>query len=224
MTLNVLIAEQLSCATGDVRCYQNRSMEEIIEAQKTVNHKMTSLNPLYLFEIWLPVIDNVIVHDQLLNMVENASFPLKPLIIGTVTDECLDFIDGRRSQPITPSEYIELVLAIFREKGLKILKQYPPDGESDQRLLVVRGCTQWVFSCSIRVFVRKAASYSYVFSYSSDTENSIQCRDAFACHGDELPFTFEFYWANFSDTGRRSLKLWLCSGLISASVKILINH
>jgi para-nitrobenzyl esterase len=178
-------------------------MQEITAAQAAVNTKVTSLNPLYFFEQWLPVVDNVIVRGPLLSMVKNASFPLKPLIIGTVTEECLDFVYSNRPKPVTPSEYIAFILALFGENGFKILEKYPPDGEGDQRPLITRCCTQWVFSCSTRVFARKAASYLYAFGYSSDTGNSIQCRGAHTCHGDELPFTFESFWTRFSDAGRR---------------------
>ncbi len=205
MTLSVLLAEQLHCATGDVACFRTRSTDEIITAQKAVNSMITSLNVLLFFESWLPVIDNVIVHGQLLDIVRNTSFLLKPLIIGTVTDECLDFIYGRFQKPISPSEYIEGVLAVFGENGFKIIKQYPPNGSDDQRSLVARTATQWVFACSTRVFARKAASYSYVFGYPFDTENSrnpIKCSDH-ACHGDELPFVFESSWAKFTAAGRR---------------------
>ncbi len=69
MTSSVLLAEQLHCATGDVVCFRNRSMQEITDAQNPVNRKVTSLNPLFFSEPWLPVIDNVIVRGQLLNMV-----------------------------------------------------------------------------------------------------------------------------------------------------------
>ena len=80
----------------------------------------------FFFEPWLPVIDNVIVHGQLLNTVRNTSLLLKPLIVGTVTEECLDFIYGRWNKSISPSEYIGMALAIFQEKAFKIIKQYPP--------------------------------------------------------------------------------------------------
>ncbi|CAF1101918.1 unnamed protein product [Rotaria sordida] len=148
----VLLAGQLHCTIGDVACFLTRSMDEIIAAQNAVNGMLTSLNFLLFFEPWLPVIDNVIVHDQLLNMVHNTSFPLKPLIIGTVTDECRDFIYRGWPHPISPSQYVELGLLIFREKAYKILKQYPPDGEGDQRSLAARSATHWVFACSTRVF------------------------------------------------------------------------
>ena len=180
-------------------------MNEIVVAQNIVNGMLTSLNALLFFEPWLPVIDNVIVHGQLLNTVRNTSFPLKPLIIGTVTEESRDFVYGTLPKPISSSEYIGIVLALFGENGFKVIKQFPPDGSNDQRGLVARIVTQWVFACSTRVFARKAASYSYVFGYPFDTENSRQsigCKDH-ACHADDLPFTFESSWNKFTDAGKR---------------------
>ncbi|CAF0852745.1 unnamed protein product [Rotaria sordida] len=205
VTPTVLLAEQLHCATDDVACFRNRSTDEIIAAQTAVNGMLTSLNVLFFFEPWLPVIDNVIVHGQLIDTVYNTSFPLKPLIIGTVTEECRDFIYGTWKKPISPSEYIGIAFVIFQEKAFKILKKYPPVGSGDQRSLLSRVATQWVFACSTRVFARKGATYSYVFGYPFDTENlrnRIECSDH-ACHADEIPFLFESSWANFSDAGRR---------------------
>ncbi|CAF3634575.1 unnamed protein product [Rotaria sp. Silwood1] len=205
VTPSVLFAEQLHCDIGDIACFRNRSTDDIIAAQNTVNGMLTSLNVLLFFEPWLPVIDNVIVHGQLIDTVYNTSFPLKPLIIGTVTEECRDFIYGKWQKPISPSEYIAIALVIFQEKAFKILKKYPPVGSGDQRPLVSRAATQWVFACSTRVFARKGATYSYVFGYPYDTENlrnRIECSDH-ACHADEIPFLFESSWANFTDAGRR---------------------
>ncbi|CAF4835161.1 unnamed protein product [Rotaria sp. Silwood1] len=205
VTPGTLLAEQLHCAIGNVTCFRTRSTNEIIAAQNIVNKMLTSLDILFFFEPWTPVIDNVIVHGQLLDIVRNISFPLKPLIIGTVIEESLDFVYGTWQKPLSPSEYIGIGLIIFRENAFKVLKQYPPDSSDDQRPLLSRVATQWVFACSTRVFARKAASYYYVFSYPFDTINSknrIQCSNH-ACHGDELPFTFESHWDNFTDAGRR---------------------
>jgi len=79
------------------------------------------------------VIDNFIVHDHLLNTMRNISFPSKLLIIGTVAEECFDFIYGTWGKPITASEYIALALLIFQENWFKIIKQYPPNASDDQR-------------------------------------------------------------------------------------------
>ncbi|CAF1334925.1 unnamed protein product [Adineta steineri] len=201
----VLLAEQLHCTPNDISCFLSRTTDEIIAAQNTVNNMLTSLNILNFFEPWVPVIDNMIIHGQLLDLVRNISFPLKPLIIGTVTEECYNFVYETWNKTVSPSEYIGVIIILFREKASKVLQQYPPEGSGDQRFLIVRFATHWVFSCSTRVFARKAASYSYVYGYPSNKDNlkktSIQCSDH-ACHADELPFLFESYWDNFTDTGR----------------------
>jgi hypothetical protein len=91
-------------------------------------------------------------------------------------------------------------LIIFGEKGFKIIDKYSPVGSGDQRELVTRAITQWVFACSTRVFAWKGASYSYVFGYPFDTEylrHSIKCSD----HADDFPFTFESQWDNFTAAG-----------------------
>jgi para-nitrobenzyl esterase len=181
-------------------------MNEIITAQNNVNNMLTSFNALFFFEPWLPVIDNLIVHDNLLETVKNTSFSLKPLIIGTLADECYDFVYGSTwGKPISTDDYLGLLILLFQENAFKIIQKYPPDSSGDQRPLVVRVCTQWVFVCSTRTFARKSASYSYVFVYPHDRdlfEASIACSDH-ACHGDELPYLFETRWSNLTDPGRR---------------------
>ena len=205
VTPTVLLAEQLHCASSDITCFRNRSTDETIAAQNVVNGMLTSLNPLLFFEPWLPVIDNVLVHGQLIDIVRNTSFSLKPLIIGTDTDECLDFVYTNWHSNVTSAEYVALVLGLFGEKGLKVFERYPPTGEGDQRRLVARLCTQSVFACSTRIFARNAANYTYAFGYPVNMENSqysITCRGG-ACHGDELTFIFESNWAGFTDADRR---------------------
>ena len=200
----VLLAEQLKCSINNVTCFRLRSTEEIITAQSAVDSKFTSLNPLLFFEPWLPVIDNDIIHGSILN-ISDTSFPWKSLAIGTVTDECLDFVYSRWQKVLTPSEYIVLMVGLYVEKAGKVLEKYPPEGEGDQRDLVVRGCTQWVFVCPTRAFARKGALYYYAYGYPSNGErfsNRITCR-GHACHGDELPIVFEANWGNLTDADRR---------------------
>ncbi|CAF1126239.1 unnamed protein product [Rotaria sordida] len=204
ITPTVLLAEKLNCTIGDLTCFRTASYQDIIIAQTAVNSMLTSWKVLFFFEPWLPVIDNMIVHDQLLEMVSNVSFTLKPLIIGTVTEEALGFIYGIWSTPVSPRLYAEIGVAIFGTKFLKIIERYPPERSGDQRSLLARLATQWVFACPTRVFARKTATYSYVFGYplqTNGTMNSSGC-DGHTCHGDELVFLFESFWANFTDTDR----------------------
>lgn len=165
---------------------------------------MTSFKLLLFFEPWVPVIDNVLVHGQLLDLVYNTTFPLKPLIIGTLTEEAVFFIYEGWTKPVPATTYIEVALAAFGKNAFKVLERFPPSGE-DQRLLLSRIATQWVFACSNRAFARKAASYSYVFGYPLDFDG--WGKDSFCnghvCHGGELPYLFESSWLNFTDAGRR---------------------
>jgi carboxylesterase type B len=92
ITPGVLLAEKLHCNFGDIACFRAASVENIITAQMIVDTEITSFEALLFFETWVPVIDNIIVHGQLIETVQNLSFPLKPLIIGTVNDEGVLFI------------------------------------------------------------------------------------------------------------------------------------
>ncbi|MCC6685334.1 MAG: carboxylesterase family protein, partial [Bacteroidia bacterium] len=137
VTAGVLLAEQLHCASNDIPCFRNRSTSEIIAAQAAVNTMLTSLNALFFFEPWLPVIDNVIVNGSLLDTVFKTSFQLKELIIGTLTDECYDFVYSMWGKPITTQDYLALAILLFKEKGLKVIERYPPNSSGDQRLVIV---------------------------------------------------------------------------------------
>ncbi|CAF1538202.1 unnamed protein product [Adineta ricciae] len=201
VALTVLLAEQLHCSPNNFTCFRSRSAGEIITAQAQVNQKITSLNPLSFFEPWLPVIDNDIVHGSLVNIIQNVSFPLKPLIIGTVTDECYDMVHVAWNKSVTISEYTALAIGLFGEKALKILEHYPPLSSDDQRPNIVRIATEWIFTCSTRLFARKAASYSYVFGYPYNKVNTLNCPDH-ACHGDEVAYVFQSFWQRFTDIGR----------------------
>jgi carboxylesterase type B len=205
ITPSVLFAEQLHCPIGDIACFRNASYQDIVLAQVAINNMVTSFKLLLFFEPWVPVIDNIIVHGQLLDLVQNMSFAPKQLIIGTLTEECVFFIYQGWGNPVPPTVYAEVLLGTFQEKALKVLGRYPPDSVSDERSLLSRIATQWVFACSSRVFARKVASYSYVFAYPLDFDgwgNETYC-NGHVCHGAELPFLFESAWVNFTDAGRR---------------------
>ncbi|CAF3229108.1 unnamed protein product [Rotaria socialis] len=205
ITPSVLLAEELHCSFGDVSCLRAASADNIVAAQKIVNTKITSFEILLFFEPWVPVIDDILVFGQLYETIQNLSFPVKPLVTGTVLDEGLYFVFSKWNQPILPISYIEIALAFFRGKAFKILERFPPVGEGDQRLLLSKVATQWVFACPTRIFTRKAALYYYVFGFplNSSTNVSQKYCNGHVCHGDELPYLFESNWMNTTDAGRR---------------------
>jgi carboxylesterase type B len=201
----VLLAEQLHCAYNDIACFRAASVDNITAAQTKVNNMLTSLDLVVFFEPWVPVIDNIIVHGQLFETIQNTSFPLKPLIIGTLTEETLSFVYTVWSKTISPILYSEAILAFFKTKALKVLERFPPSGAEDQKETISRVFTEWIFSCTNRIFARKAASYSYVFGYPLDFDgwgDQTYC-NGHVCHGTEIPFVFQSTWENFTDAGRR---------------------
>ena len=204
-TMHFLLAEALHCRVHDLNCLRNASWDDIITAQKEVDKKLSSFKFLLLFEPWVPVIDNNIVHGQLLDVILHPSFPLKPLIVGTVTEEGIAFVYGAWSQTLSPALYTDALIIAFPEHALKIIERYPPNGTDDQRPLLSRIITQWVFSCSTRIFARNSPSYLYAFGYPPDFDGWALSRfcKGHVCHGDELPYLFESAWDNVTDAGRR---------------------
>lgn len=190
---------------GNISCFRQKSAEDIAAAQTRVNSMLTSFDFLLFFEPWVPVVDHNIVKGQLIELVQNTSFPLKPLVIGTLTEEAVFYIYEAWAKPVTLSVYVEVLAFTFHEKAAKVLEHYPPTEVDDQRPLMSRLATHWVFACSTRVYARKAASYSYVFGFPLDFngwENETFC-DNHVCHAGELPYTFQSAWINFTDAGRR---------------------
>jgi len=98
---------------------------------------LTSLDLLVFFEPWVPVIDNIIIHGQLFETIQNISFPLKPLIIGTLTEETLSFVYTVWNKTISPTLYSEAILAVFKTKALEILERFPPSGAGDQKQTIL---------------------------------------------------------------------------------------
>ena len=204
ITPGVLLAEQLNCPYRNISCFRAASYQQIVAAQKEVNTLLTSLKILLFFEPWVPVLDNIIIKGQLIDIIQNVSFPLKPLIIGTLTEEATLYIYEGWHKPVYPVEYAEILLATFNRNAIKVLERFPPKGTGDQRPLLADVGTRWVFACSTRVFARKAATYTYAFGYPLDFngwENLTFCV-GHVCHGSELPYVFQSGWVNFTDAGR----------------------
>jgi hypothetical protein len=72
----------------------------------------------------------------MIELIDKTSFPLKPLIIGKLTDEDLMFIYEVWRKPIMLSMYIEIRTFIFHERAFKVMERYPSDEADDQRPLL----------------------------------------------------------------------------------------
>lgn len=79
------------------------------------------------------------------------------MVVGTLTGECYNYIYEGFRNPVSVEEYVEIIAAAFKEHSFNVLKQYPPDlSTTDQRVVMTRMCTRWVFACGTRNFVNKA--------------------------------------------------------------------
>lgn len=204
VTPATLLAEELKCGIIDIKCLRRQTYQDIAAAQTKVNSMLTSFDFLLFFEPWVPVVDNNIVKGQLIDVVRNVSFPLKPLTIGTLTEEAIFYVYEGWAQPVSITTFLEVIAFTFRENAVKVLERYPPSQVDDQRPLMSKIATQWVFACSSRIYTRKAGSYAYVFGFPLDFdgwENETFCNNH-VCHAGELPYTFQSTWVNFTDAGR----------------------
>lgn len=214
--LYVYFADELGCQVGDLNCLRNKTYEEIVEAQLIVEKKVSSIRLLEFFEPWLPWIDGSLIKGQLLEIEKWTSKPLKPFIIGTLSEECVIYIYLAWDKPMGSSLYVELMLAAFKQKSFEILKNFPPDLQSlDQRNLTAHVATDWVFSCSSRNFLETAFNiaqqagssntyYHYVFDFHLDFPGwgPFDYCDTHVCHGSDMPYTFDSADQNFTSTGR----------------------
>ena len=99
-------------------------------------------------------------------------------MIGTLTGECYNYIYEAFQKPVPTKEYIELMTAAFKQHVPGLLAHYPPNlGTSDQREVMTKVCTRWVFACGSRNFLEKAqywnptkpiSTFQYVFDFELD--------------------------------------------------------
>jgi hypothetical protein len=181
MTIYYYFAEYLNCTLRDIDCLMSKSTEDIITAQMKTEVDLTSLKFLVFFEPWLPYLDGKTIKGQLLEFEKwelPSDFKFKPMIVGTLTGECYNYIYGAFQKPITTKMLVGIAFAAFKQHTLDVAEMYPPDiTNPDQRELMVKACTSWVFACGSRNFLEKAQfwyprdltiGYQYIFDYPLD--------------------------------------------------------
>lgn len=136
MTLYEYFADYLKCAARDMACLRNRTIDEIIDAQMKAEVQVSSLKLLEFFEPWEPWIDGKVVKGQLLELekwIGGTTFPLKPFMIGTLTEECVIYIYSAWTKPVPAKEYVEVIVAGLKQDALLALGRYPPQFNSDDQ-------------------------------------------------------------------------------------------
>ncbi|XP_066269317.1 cAMP-regulated D2 protein-like [Branchiostoma lanceolatum] len=194
-------AEQLNCSHGDLRCLRSKDADAVIHAtKKALKFIDNPLRAIEMFMNWGPTIDSDIVPGQTINLFANGKFQKKPLIIGTVLEENVVFINMGFKQPITNKLKLAEVLAAFvHEKALAVFREYSPKKSEDYRAILSVISTDWMFTCPTRSVARNVASvggnvwlylFDHVWSFKHLWE-SHDCCNGHVCHGEDLPFVFQ---------------------------------
>lgn len=221
MILYYYFAKNLSCAINDIQCLRSKTADEIVASQMFVETKVSSLKLLEFAETWLPWIDGKLVKASLLEIEKwdlPKGFTLKSFIMGSLTEECLIYINLGFKNPVGTSEYAGLMLAGFKQHGVKVLNEYPPDfKKNDQRSILSDVATRWIFGCSTRNFLEKTYNatnaaginttnyYYYIYDFPLDFpgwgDNFSFC-DGHVCHSSDIYYTFDSADGNFTSNGK----------------------
>jgi carboxylesterase type B len=189
-------------------CLQNKTIDEILNAQAAAEDHINLFSPLGMFMPWSPVVDNMIILEQPLVAFYGGHFKPVPLMIGTVLDEGTMFVDEIFPDGLPAYEYEAILVDVLRrdDKFEEATLLYPPVLDSKnltgQRLSNLS--TDYLFVCASRNLTRSIINnlnpdqaqqvFLYRFEhvpsfYEAWGPNYTFCYFS-VCHGAELPFVF----------------------------------
>ncbi|QDZ24918.1 type B carboxylesterase [Chloropicon primus] len=196
---NKFVAESgCSDGAGFLSCMRKITAEDIVSIMdKTQADIFPFPNPDIILMPWTPTIGtaDLPVHPYL--AMSKGQTSQIPVLVGGNLEDARVFVFGFDNVTMNRAEYTVAVLALFGTKGPQALYHYPPQGHGDQRPVIERLVTDYLFQCLGR-FVSEAYSkigaYLYDFGYPTrmfwgpGTWGQV-CTDH-PCHGGELMFVF----------------------------------
>jgi len=206
VALGQLYCIDAGCPNYDLECLRSKDIEVLVAAQGTSQKWLNYLKPLESFLPWTPTIDGEILTQQSLDAFRNGDYEDIPMIVGTVSEEVFMFIYLAVHEPISDTDYIGAMIAVFYEDADEVLEWYPPKPIfGDKRPALGVTGTDYVFIASTRNasnnFSQKNDLYLYQFSHILSNDiwgpNYTFCI-GHVCHGSELPFVFHIDGYNFT--------------------------
>ncbi|KAG2389021.1 hypothetical protein C9374_014421 [Naegleria lovaniensis] len=205
VTINLAtpFAKQVGCDVSDFSCFQNLSIDSILQAQYYMDSYKNLSIPLETFLPWAPTVasfDKLIPY-QTFEAVQKGYYHKVPMIFGNVAEEALIFIYMGIKKKMTTLDYVALLYAVFGiEDGARVLNWYRPLLDGDKRPEVSIMGTDYIFLCPLRNVLSQITTqnpqlpvYNFIF-------NHVLTFDAWGpkytycvghvCHGAELPFVF----------------------------------
>mmetsp|Transcript_12225 Transcript_12225/g.18505 ORF Transcript_12225/g.18505 Transcript_12225/m.18505 type:complete len:544 (+) Transcript_12225:93-1724(+) len=206
------VALYLNCPVDDVECMREKTMAEILDAQKHAPE--LNLDTLFInFLPWSPMVEEGgEIPLQPIYALGRGDFEHMPLLSGSTRDEGQMFVYELFLNPLSEEAYKAVILATFgRENYKQIIDMYPYDiveGTTDGRDACNVLATDLLFYCPLRNVTRgyqnrlgvdKVPSYIYRFEHvlSEDLSrcwepNTTYCI-GYVCHASELCFVFDVF-------------------------------
>lgn len=199
------VFEYLDCTPDDVPCMRNKTVDEILDAQKNAV-KLTLSTLLVNFLPFSPIVDaNSTIPEQPLDAFMGGRLYAPPTatLAGTMYDEGQLFVYELFTSPLDVSAYDAILRGVFGDAAPVVKEQYPPTlvpDNTDMRNVLNYLATDLLFYCPLRNQSRSlqavgvtAPTYVYrfkhVISFDCWGPNYTYCVGV-VCHGSELPFVF----------------------------------
>jgi len=203
--LSSRFAEFLNCTANDLKCLRSVDVPSILQAQIDAI-KVDPLSVLQAFMPWQPYVDGQIITAQPMDaFVKTGQYNAVPMMLGSVNDEGVMFIDAAFPEPVGYVEYKAFILLIFGPGNAKQIEQmYPvaPSQYNDTRPVLSTMGTDYIFACPNRNITRSMTNriattnapvylyhFDHILSFNPWGPNYTECTTN-VCHGSELPFVF----------------------------------
>lgn len=196
-----IFASELGCPPRNLSCFRSRSATETLDASRETTTKV--INPreiLQFFEQWNPTVGEGEFPEEILEAYAMGHFQRKPIMLGTLIEEGVLFIYSIFGEPMTQAQYRAVMRVAARDFTRDALQQYPPELQGDQREILSKVTTDYIFMCPTmnvsRIF--NELGHNEVFHFLLDAVWSFEegWTDGFSmcygrsCHGGDLPYIF----------------------------------
>lgn len=158
------------CARVYMLMMSRQTTDEIIAGQEAAVKYIPIDEPISAFMQILPSVDGDDITEQPFNLFSKGDFAQVPIIIGTVSEEAVLYINMGWPNPVLRAEYMAVVKLVFRDNATEILDLYPPiEGpDADQRPNMFALGTDYVFTCPNRYVARNLAAHTNTYRYVFD--------------------------------------------------------
>lgn len=202
--VGIQFAKNIGCDVTDQACFLNKTSDDVLAAQLATKPPIPWPNTFMKAYEWSPTIGSEEVPYQALDALKIGNFTPVPIIMGTLLEEGIQFVDLLFPTPMTKLEYETAIVAVFGLPAAQILAAYPCSGNesTDCRPVMAEIATHKVFSCATRFAARSISAnapsiadsvyvyyYDHPLSFPGWGTNFSYC-NGHVCHGSELPVLY----------------------------------